>query len=124
MSAVRWPCAPRKARELAASVPHLRGAAREPADRAAVLVAQLERGTIGGDPTLERLLREDVLGREHLARGFLTEDEWDAAADARRRGARPLGRRCVAAAGAPRADRALDRASTAAASADPRSTRR
>ncbi len=71
----------RKARELAASVPHLRTAADGATDRAAVLVAQLERGTIGDAPTLERLLREDVLGREHLARGFLSEDEWDEAAD-------------------------------------------
>jgi hypothetical protein len=73
----------RKARELAASVPHMRGAAAGAAagDRAAVLVAQLERGTIGDAPSLERLLREDVLGPEHLARGFLTEDEWDEAAD-------------------------------------------
>ena len=70
----------RKARELAASVPHLRTAA-DGAARAAVLVAQLERGTIGDAPTLERLLREDVLGPEHLARGFLSEEEWDEAAD-------------------------------------------
>jgi hypothetical protein len=73
----------RKARELAASVPHMRGAAAGAAagDRAAVLVAQLERGTIGDAPTLERLLRDDVLGPEHVARGFLTDDEWDEAAD-------------------------------------------
>src|SRR4051812_9797854 len=73
----------RKARELAAGVPHLRGAAQgaAAADRAAVLVAQLERGTIGDAPTLERLLRDDVLGPEHVARGFLTEDEWTEAAD-------------------------------------------
>lgn len=73
----------RKARELAAGVPHMRGAAEGAAagDRAAVLVAQLERGTIGDAPTLERLLRDDVLGPEHLARGFLTDDEWAEAAD-------------------------------------------
>jgi hypothetical protein len=73
----------RKARELAAAVPHMRGAAQGAAagDRAAVLVAQLERGTIGDAPTLERLLRDDVLGPEHVARGFLTEDEWTEAAD-------------------------------------------
>ena len=73
----------RKARELAAAVPHMRSAAQaaEAGDRAAVLVAQLERGTIGDAPTLERLLRDDVLGPEHLARGFLTEDEWAEAAD-------------------------------------------
>jgi hypothetical protein len=73
----------RKARELAAAVPHMRGAAQGAAagDRAAVLVAQLERGTIGDAPTLERLLRDDVLGPEHVARGFLTDDEWAEAAD-------------------------------------------
>ena len=73
----------RKARELAAAVPHMRGAAQGAGagDRAAVLVAQLERGTIGDAPTLERLLRDDVLGREHVARGFLTDDEWAEAAD-------------------------------------------
>jgi hypothetical protein len=71
----------RKARELAASVPHLRSAAEGAGDRAAVLVAQLERGTIGDAPTLERLLRDDVLGPEHVARGFLSDEEWDEAAD-------------------------------------------
>jgi hypothetical protein len=70
----------RKARELAASVPHVRTAAEGAGDRTAILVAQLERGTIGDGPTLERLLRDDVLGPEHLARGFLSEDEWDEAA--------------------------------------------
>jgi hypothetical protein len=69
----------RKARELAASVPHVRGVTA--GDRAAVLVAQLERGTIGDAPTLERLLRDDVLGPEHLARGFLSEEEWAQASD-------------------------------------------
>ncbi len=73
----------RKARELAACVPHVRGVAGGAAadDRTAVLVAQLERGTIGDAPTLERLLRDDVLGPEHVARGFLSDDEWDEAAD-------------------------------------------
>ena len=70
----------RKARELAAAVPHVRSTAQGAGDRTAVLVAQLERGTIGDAPTLERLLRDDVLGREHLARGFLSDDEWDEAA--------------------------------------------
>ena len=83
----------RKARELAASVP---ARARPPpsgaGDRAAVLVAQLERGTIGDAPTLERLLRDDVLGPEHVARGFLSDDEWDEAAGrAGRRRARATG---------------------------------
>jgi hypothetical protein len=75
----------RRAREMAAGVPHVRDAAREtsddrPADRTAVLVAQLERGTIGDAPTLERLLREDVLGPEHPAVGELDEETAEAAA--------------------------------------------
>lgn len=68
----------RRAREMAATVPHVRSAT---ADRAALLVGQLELGTIGDAPTLERLLRDDVLGPEHLARGFLSEEEWAEAAD-------------------------------------------
>jgi len=73
----------RRAREMAAGVPHVRGATAgvTGGDRAALLVAQLEVGTIGDAPTLERLLREDVLGPEHLAQGFLSEDEWTEAAD-------------------------------------------
>jgi hypothetical protein len=73
----------RKARELAASVPHIRGVAAGAAagDRTAVLVAQLERGTIGDAPTLERLLRDDVLGHEHPARDLLSEEELAEAAD-------------------------------------------
>ena len=53
----------RKARELAAAVPHLRTAADAlpGADRAAVLVAQLERSTIGDAAAVERVLREDVV---------------------------------------------------------------
>jgi hypothetical protein len=68
---------------MAATVPHVRGATADlgGTDRAAVLVAQLEIGTIGDAPTLERLLREDVLGREHLATGFLTPEEWEEASD-------------------------------------------
>ena len=54
----------RRARELAAAVPSVRSAAQA-GNRAAVLVAQLERGTIGDAPNLERLLREDALGPEH-----------------------------------------------------------
>lgn len=68
----------RRARELAASVPHVRSAAAA-GDRAAVLVAQLEQGTIGDAPTLERLLRDDVLGPEHAAAGELPADERDEA---------------------------------------------
>jgi hypothetical protein len=76
----------RRARELAVAVPHVRDAAREVqaggavADRTAVLVAQLERGTIGDAPTLERLLRDDVLGPEHPAVAELDEDTAEAAA--------------------------------------------
>ena len=60
----------RRAREMAVAVPHVRDAAAgDAANRAAVLVAQLEQGTIGDAPTLERLLRDDVLGSEHPAAG-------------------------------------------------------
>ena len=67
----------RKARELAAVVPQVRHVAANVAagERAALLVAQLETGTIGDAATIERLLRDDVLGPEHLARGFLLDDE-------------------------------------------------
>ena len=75
----------RRARELAAGVPHVRGAtaglAEAAADRTALLVEQLERGTIGDAPTLERLLREDVLGPEHPAFPAVAEDVREAAAD-------------------------------------------
>jgi hypothetical protein len=63
---------------MAVNVPHVRSAA---GDRAAVLVAQLEQGTIGDAPTLERLLRDDVLGPEHAAAGDLVSDEWDEAVE-------------------------------------------
>jgi hypothetical protein len=72
----------RRARELAAGVPHVRTAAAGSAvDRAAVLVDQLERGTIGDAPTLERLLREDVLGREHPVAAQLAPEVVEEAAD-------------------------------------------
>jgi hypothetical protein len=71
----------RRARELAVTVPHLRNAAAGAGDRAAVLVAQLERGTIGDAPTLERLLRDDVLGPEHPATTILDGDLMAEAAD-------------------------------------------
>jgi hypothetical protein len=75
----------RRARELAAEVPHLRTAtaalAEAVGDRTAVLVDQLERGTIGNAPNLERLLREDVLGPEHAAVGAVDDDVRDQAAD-------------------------------------------
>jgi len=73
----------RRAREMAATVPHVRAATAGVTgdDRAALLVTQLELGTIGDASTLERLLRDDVLGPEHLAQGFLSEDEWSEAAD-------------------------------------------
>ena len=67
----------RKARELAAVVPQVRHVAAGVAagERAALLVTQLETGTIGDAATIERLLRDDVLGPEHLACGFLLDDE-------------------------------------------------
>lgn len=73
----------RRARELAATVPRVHGATAgiTGADRTAVLVAQLEAGTIGDAPTLERLLRDDVLGPEHLAQGFLSPEEWTEATE-------------------------------------------
>jgi hypothetical protein len=73
----------RKARELAAAVPQLRDAVQPPpgADRAAVLVAQLERSTIGDAAAVERVLRDDVLGPEHPAVAQVGEDVRDAAAD-------------------------------------------
>jgi hypothetical protein len=65
---------------MAAAVPHVRDAAGA-GDRAAVLVTQLEQGTIGDAPTLERLLREDVLGREHPALASVSTVLADEAAD-------------------------------------------
>ena len=72
----------RRAREMAASVPHVRDAAAgTDGNRAAVLVAQLEQGTIGDSPTLERLLREDVLGPEHPVAALLDPESLAEAAD-------------------------------------------
>jgi hypothetical protein len=73
----------RKARELAAMVPQVRQVAAGVAagERAALLVSQLETGTIGDAATIERLLRDDVLGPEHLARGFLLADELEESSD-------------------------------------------
>jgi hypothetical protein len=71
----------RRAREMAATVPHIRNAAAGAGDRAAVLVSQLERGTIGDAPTLERLLRDDVLGPEHPAAATADPDALSEAAD-------------------------------------------
>lgn len=75
----------RRARELAAAVPQVRHLTGTPAptgaERVAVLVAQLEQGTIGDVPTLERLLRDDVLGPESAASAAVHEDDAAAAAD-------------------------------------------
>jgi hypothetical protein len=58
----------RRARELAAAVPQLRYAASASGtgegERTALLVTQLERGTIGTAAAVERVLRDDVLGPE------------------------------------------------------------
>lgn len=70
----------RRARELAAAVPTVRIDATA-GSRAAVLVAQLERGTIGDAATLDRLLRDDVLGPEHRALPDLAPEVGDEAAD-------------------------------------------
>src|SRR3954454_8796418 len=59
----------RRAREMAASVPHVRDAAAAGADRATALVTQLEHGTIGDTRTLERLVVEDAVGPEHPSLG-------------------------------------------------------
>ena len=71
----------RRAREMAVAVPHVRTAAAGAGDRAAVLVEQLEQGTIGDAPTLERLVREDVLGAEHPVAARLDRDLLAEAAD-------------------------------------------
>ncbi len=71
----------RKARELAASVPSVRGIGASAGDRTALLVAQLEQGTIGDAPTLERLLRDDVMGPEHPAVGAARPETPEAATD-------------------------------------------
>ena len=74
----------RRAREMAVAVPHVRTAAagaRAAGDRAAVLVEQLEQGTIGDAPTLERLVREDVLGAEHPVAARVDPDLLAEAAD-------------------------------------------
>ncbi|MGY1712318.1 hypothetical protein ACI8AC_22685 [Geodermatophilus sp. SYSU D00758] len=69
----------RRARELAAAVPQLRTAPT--GERAAVLVAQLERSTIGDVRAVERVLRDDVLGPEHPATDGLDEQTTALAAD-------------------------------------------
>jgi hypothetical protein len=73
----------RRAREMAVAVPRVRGAAATgtAVDRAAVLVEQLEQGTLGDAPNLERLLREDVLGAEHPAAELFPADLLAEAAD-------------------------------------------
>jgi hypothetical protein len=71
----------RRAREMAVTVPHVRGVAAAAGDRASVLVDQLERGTIGDAQTLERLLRDDLLGAECTAATALDADELAEAAD-------------------------------------------
>ncbi|MGY1707733.1 hypothetical protein ACI79C_24485 [Geodermatophilus sp. SYSU D00697] len=73
----------RKAREMAVSTPHVRNFVVDPlvTDRAAVLVDQLQRSTIGDAAALERVLREDVLGPEHAAVALVDDDTLAAAAD-------------------------------------------
>ncbi len=72
----------RRAREMAVAVPHVRSAAAGTAvDRAAVLVEQLEQGTLGDAANLERLVREDVLGAEHPVVELLPSDLLAEAAD-------------------------------------------
>ena len=71
----------RRARELAAAVPQLRSVSPGPGDRAAVLVTQLERGTIGTAAAVERVLRDDVLGPEHPAVAAVDAEVREQAAD-------------------------------------------
>ena len=76
----------RKAREIAATaVPQLRtgdlGADTGAGSREEALVALLERSTLGNAPTLERLLRDDVLGPEHTALTDVDEQVRDRSAD-------------------------------------------
>ncbi|SFU06661.1 hypothetical protein SAMN05660657_05313 [Geodermatophilus amargosae] len=72
----------RRARELAAAVAQLRSVSPGAGeDRTAVLVAQLERGTIGNAASLERLLREDVLGPEHRPAAEADDDVREQAAE-------------------------------------------
>ncbi len=73
----------RRARELAVAVPHVRSAATgaRAGDRSAALAEQLEQGTIGDAPTLERLLRDDVLGPEHPTAAQMDPDLLAEAAD-------------------------------------------
>jgi len=76
----------RRARELAATaVPQLRtgdfSAETGAGAREETLVALLERSTLGSAPTLERLLRDDVLGAEHPATVAAGEQVRDRAAD-------------------------------------------
>jgi hypothetical protein len=76
-----------RARETAAAVPQLRGMGSDVVDgpgsrrRTAVLLAQLEQGTIGDSATIERLLRRDVLGPEHAAAEAVPPEGMCAAAD-------------------------------------------
>jgi hypothetical protein len=73
----------RRAREMAVGTPHVRNFVVDlpAADRAAVLVDQLQRSTIGDAVALERVLREDVLGPEHPAVALVDDDTLAAAAD-------------------------------------------
>lgn len=75
----------RRAHELAtAGVPQLRhvpAALGGTDDHSSRLVALLERGTIGNVPALERLVREDVLGPEHVVAALVASDVRNRAAD-------------------------------------------
>ncbi len=80
----RWAVRSRQLRELAAAgVPSLRsaGAGLDPQTRAAALITLLEEGTIGDTASLERLVRDDVLGPESAAVADVAPDVRELAAD-------------------------------------------
>lgn len=78
----RWSDRSARIREVAAGgVVGLRGAQTHPGARTEALVALLEQGTIGDSASLERLLREDVLGPESGAAATVGTDVRELAAD-------------------------------------------
>lgn len=80
----RWVVRSRRVRELAQSgVPSLRAstAGLDPQTRAAALVDLLEQGTVGDAASVERLLRDDVLGPESSAVPDVSPDVRELAAD-------------------------------------------
>ncbi len=78
----RWVARSARIRELATTgVPGLRSVGADPQARTEALVALLEQGTIGDAASLERLLRDDVLGPESTAAAVVGADVRELAAD-------------------------------------------